>query len=188
MVHRAFLAATIAFALLLHPVPTVAQPQADTTARDSVAYTPAYETEYGTELVAVYLGAEWCSPCKRPNVKEAVRRMKPLLEQQANERGWSFSAMGVSLDWKVDTGYNFLQSNGAWDEVVVGKNWTNLGASRFIWADSTAKPSIPQVVLLKREVNQGARLEMSDYQALRRIGGGELQQWVEQGAPLSKEE
>ncbi|WP_022834731.1 hypothetical protein [Salisaeta longa] len=157
------------------------------TAQDST-YVPEYELKAGTELVAVYMGAESCGPCHAPKVKQAIKRMKIILDQRAKERGWYFSAMGVAMDWKVSTGYKFLQENGRWDEVIVGKNWINLAVSRFLWSDSSAHTGIPQVVLLKRTVNpQSGWIELSEYQVLaRHHGSDDISKWIGNGAPLPK--
>ena len=60
--------------------------------------------------------------------------------------------IGVATDWEFDKGLRFLADYGAFDEVIVGGNWLNSAAVRFIWRDLPGQPAFPQVVLLEREV------------------------------------
>ena len=114
--------------------------------------------------------------------------MKPLLARQAAQRGLPLSIVGVSLDWEVEKSFARLRSMGAWDEVVLGNNWINVGAQHFVWGPD-GKPNTPQVIVLERNVTtRGEKIEFGDERRIRDIvGGGEIVEWVRRGAPLPGE-
>ena len=174
---------------VLTPVVTLALLSQITAAAQDTTYTPRYETPEGKELVLVYIGAESCVPCHMPELKAAVSGLKLLLAEQATQDGQDFATMGVALDWEVAEGYEFLREVGPWDEVIVGKNWTNLGASEFIWQDPAAPPAIPQVALVEREVDAGGeRMRVEGYEVVeRRVGADDVVGWYKEGAPLRRE-
>jgi hypothetical protein len=149
-------------------------------------YTPTTDLPTKPQLLALYVGASWCGPCLTPEMKVAVHRMKPLLARRATETGRVFAAIGVALDWTISDGLTFLQPLEEYDEVVVGANWTNLVAVRYIWADSTATPGLPQVILLERTVEPGkSGIAVGPERVVKRIVGADaIERWVAQGAPL----
>jgi hypothetical protein len=113
--------------------------------------------------------------------------MKPLLEANARKAGWSFATVGVALDWHPTAGVALLQPIEEFDEIIVGNNWTNSAAQQFIWADTSAAPGLPQVVLVQRKVTPGAdRIAITDQRVISRlVGAGQIQAWVAQGARLA---
>ena len=146
-------------------------------------YVPHYDTPDGDEIVLIYIGAYNCGPCHSPEIKNALSKLKILLKERVNARGQDFATMGIALDWKVDVGYEYLQGVGPWDEVIVGKNWTNLGASTFIWKEADTLAAMPQIVIARRDVevgNQGTWV--SDYEVVAHHMN--IVEWYEQGAPL----
>jgi thiol-disulfide isomerase/thioredoxin len=139
----------------------------------------------GKELVAVYIGASTCGPCMTADVKAAVAKANVLLSAWAKAHGYAFSAMGVSTDWSTADGLEFLKGNGPFDQLVVGGNWANLGAERFIWSDAGAQPAMPQIVLVERTVTLGDRISISAPRVVKRVfGSAEIPAWVASGAPV----
>lgn len=152
-------------------------------------YVPSHELRDGRELVAIYIGSTDCGPCQLPEVKTAIRAMKPLLAAQAQQRGSVFKAIGSAQDWDLRRGAAFLEPLGAFDQVVIGDNWTNLAVEQFILRDSLAEMAMPQVVLIERTVQVGKRITVSEPRVLRRIiGGGEIPAWVAAGARIAERE
>ncbi len=170
------------FNLWIIPVllPAVSQGQAPT-------YTPGYELPHGRQILAVYIGATTCGPCQEDSLKSAVRVMKVSLAKQAKAANASFSAVGVSLDWTVKDGISFLDNLGDFDEVMLGGNWANSGALRYIWADTTQAPMIPQVVVLERTVDPTSdRIRFTeDHVVLRVTNSSAIRSWVRRGAPIA---
>ena len=150
-------------------------------------YIPTYELPHGREIVAVYFGASTCGPCLLPDVKAAIRAMKPLLAAQAKQLNVSFAAYGVSNDWEVAVGAAFLEPFGPFDQVVLGGNWTNLAIERFIFSDSTATPAIPQVLVFERTITVSDQtITFTDQRLIRRLAGATaIVSWVKAGAPIS---
>lgn len=154
-------------------------------AGDSAAYTPAYKLPSGRQVVVVYVGMTGCGASRDPELKAAVRRMKPLVARQAAARGVALSVSGVALDWVPDSGVAYLKGLGAWDEMTVGNNWVNLGAERHVWS-AGGTPAVPQVLVYERAVTPGRR--GIAFTAGRRLasfaGVPEITEWVARGAPL----
>jgi hypothetical protein len=147
------------------------------------SYEPRTEAAEGTQLVAVYLGADWCGPCHLPKNKQAVKKMKTVFSEIADEHSWSFKAVGLALDWSIEDGYEFLQENGAFDEVILGDNWRNLGVETYIWSADEVQAAIPQVVVYKQEVNQTeSGIEFGERDNVKRFSMEELRDWLEAGA------
>ena len=149
-------------------------------------YVPSQRLPEGRELVVVYFGATSCVPCHLPQVKNAVRAMKPLLAAQAKQRGMALTVIGSAQDWDVKQGATFLEPLGAFDQVVIGGNWTNVAVEQFMLRDSLTEMMMPQVVLLERTVRLGERITVSEPRVLRRITGGDgIPAWVKAGAPIT---
>jgi hypothetical protein len=149
-------------------------------------YVPSQRLPKGRELVAVYIGSTDCGPCNLPQVKHAIRAMKPLLANQAKQLGMAFTAIGSTQDWDLRQGAAFFDSLGAFDQLVIGSNWTNLAVEHFILRDSLAIMGMPQVVVVERTVQLGSRVSISEPRLVRRIvGGTDIPAWVAAGAPVT---
>jgi hypothetical protein len=155
----------------------------------SADYVPSNRLPEGREVVAVYIGSTSCGPCQTPEVKSAIRAMKPLLAAQARRHGVALSVIGVADDWDLQSGARFLEPLGAFDQVVIGGNWTNLGIEHFILRDTLTEMSMPQVVVVERTVTLGKRITVSEPRVLRRISGvTDIPAWVGAGAPIELRE
>jgi hypothetical protein len=169
--------------LLLALFVVLASQRADAQGPD---YAPSQRLAEGRELVAVYIGSTDCGPCQWPQVKNAVRAMKSLLAAQAAKRGVALTVIGAAQDWDVKRGAAFLEPLGAFDQVAIGGNWTNLAVEQFVLRDSLAEMAMPQVVLMERTVRVGERVTVSEPRLLRRISGGaDIPAWVAAGAPIA---
>ena len=149
-------------------------------------YVPSQRLQAGRELVAIYFGSTDCGPCQLPEVKGAIRAMKPLLAAQAKQRREAITVIGVAQDWDLTRGATFLEPLGAFDQIVIGGNWTNVAVEQFVLRDSLTEMAMPQVIVLERTVNVGKRITVSEPRVLRRIvGGAEIPAWVATGAPIA---
>ncbi len=88
-------------------------------------------------------------------------------------------------------GVQHLALLGSFDEISVGGNWTNSSVIRYlgptIGQDRTT--SIPQVVLLAREVSQLGDTVLQvgpEHEIGRFIGIGAIESWVARGAILPR--
>lgn len=150
------------------------------------AYAPATELPNGRQVLAVYLGAKWCTPCNRPEVKAAVARMKPLVASQAKQSGATFTAVVVAMDRNLDAALAFIRPLGAFDEYAVGGDFVSTAAQRFVWRNSAPEPSVPQVLVLERTLRAvpGQPITLGRDRVLRRVLGDSIPLWVRAGAPI----
>lgn len=129
----------------------------------------------GIEEVAVLIGASWCSASKVPGFASSIRGVMATLHKEARTRGHAFSTVGVSLDWGPKQGMRWLDTMGAFDELIVGRNWGNDAAIQYVWRDPHARPAVPQLVLLRRHVLRvHGRIEFGSDSVLERIVGPAL--------------
>ena len=164
---------------LLIPVAVSAQPWA------AQSYRPAYANPQGTQLVAVYLGAASCGPCRLPSTRVALDSIKVQLQRHAQANNQQFRAVVVAMDWEPDSALVFAQESGRWDELIVGRNWMNLGAEFYIWADTATAPSMPQVIVFEQDITMGARVEFGPRRVVRRVRAADaLVRWAGLGSPL----
>lgn len=148
------------------------------------AYRRTYAQANGTELVAVYLTARSCHGCRAPEMPATLDSIKVLLQRQAQAAGQRFRAVFVGMDWDPDSGLALAREDGFWDEIIVGRNWLNAGAERYIWSDTATAPVLPQVILFEQRIEMGARITFGQRHVLRRLVGlPAFQAWVRQGAP-----
>lgn len=159
---------------------------ASTLDAQSSTYVPSTDPPNGRQILAVYLGAESCGPCHNAAVKEAVVGMKSLVAANAKRSGASFAAIGVANDWDQSQAARFLATNGPFDQVALGGNFTNLAIEQFVWRDAEGTASMPQILIIERTVKQDARIVFSEQRVLRRIlGSEEIPAWFKQGAPIT---
>lgn len=148
--------------------------------------TPVAPPAVTKEVIAVYLGTIGTDgPMITP-----VREMKMLLARQAAASGREFVSRGVSLEPAVEAGIEQLSRLGPFDEISVGDNWTNSTVVRYLGTDigPTRTTSIPQVILLEREVTrESTRIQIgAEREIARFVGTAEIGDWVKRGAPLPK--
>ena len=138
-------------------------------------YEPTYANPRGSELVAVYISSSTCIGNRQPGLREAIEAAKLRLAQRAKAEGRTFRAIGVALDWEPDSGLAYLREFGQFDELVVGSNWFNLGATTLIFADSSGRPSIPQLLVYERTIDTSnpRRLHFGQPRVLQRIVAGD---------------
>lgn len=150
-------------------------------AQEAARYEPRDTRPEGTQLVAVYMGGHDCAPCHDPENKQLVREMKSSLSEVADEKGWSFKAVGVSLSYGVQEGYDFLGENGKFDEIIVGNNWTNLAGETHIWRVENGRPAIPHVIVYKQEVElKETGIEFGERFDVKRFSLSDLHEWLEE--------
>jgi hypothetical protein len=120
----------------------------------SGSYTQTATTDSigGRHEVAVFLGMAACGSCRLPELPGAVRLLLDSLRKDAARRGDRFSTLGVVLDDPSPTVIRWLNQFGTFDEIAVGGNWLNTAVAKMVWDDHTAKPGVPQLILLRHDV------------------------------------
>jgi thiol-disulfide isomerase/thioredoxin len=150
------------------------------------SYVPNKELPNGRQVVAIYFGAGWCQPCVMPNMKAAIRHMKPLVAAQAKDSGAGFSAIVAAFDRDLDSGLAFVRPLGAFDEYSFGNDITSLVAERFIWGDSLAMKGVPSIIVFERTVRWAPHepILFSPPHVLVRAAGDSILAWVHAGARI----
>ncbi len=133
----------------------------------------------------VYIGADWCKPCHKPSLKKALEKLKLTLHERAKEHNMGYSVMGIANDHPPKKGWEFIQSNGYFDEVIVGREWFNSGSIDFLINRSDSLPSVPQVIVFEREIDIGNDIKIGEKNILVRLKGNEIEEWIENGADLN---
>ena len=150
-------------------------------------YTPSYRWATGKEVVMVFVGNSTCRASKEKGFPDAFERAKVAAARRARAEGKQFRVIGVALDIDPEVGLAFLRRFGKFDELTLGGNWMNQDAVRYIWRDMPYRPSVPQVVLLEREIVKGKTVvTVSPEREVRRLtGSDEIRRWGEAGAPFT---
>jgi len=156
-------------------------------------YRPAYEEHTGalgrgSEIVLVYFGMTDCVPCHDPEFKAALEQAKVALAERAATEGRSFAAVGVALDWNVAEGFSFLQESGAFDELVIGRNWENSAALAHLWRPEGLddRPiAIPSIMVFERTISaEGPITASAPVYLFEATGAPAVSAWVAAGVPF----
>lgn len=170
---------------------------------DGQGYTPSYLPPAGSELVFVLVSSPGCVANYEPEFDDAIREAKAILSARADSGGRPFSAVGVSVNWVVSDGVDYLLDGrwkgegdldfGAWDEIVVGRNWGNSAALKYMTELAPGCPgapdvvqAVPQAYVLERmaEEWEGTGMFLFGPESVRAhfCGGDQIVEWVNSGA------
>ena len=72
--------------------------------------------------------------CRDPEYQKLLIRFKDVVGRLAAERLVRLRTIGVSDDWDVDAGIDFLRGMGPWDEIVAGNSRCNSAVIEHIVA------------------------------------------------------
>lgn len=178
-------------------VPTVADGQP--------RYEPSHEPPLGHERILIFVSSSGCVANHEEEFDDAVRQLKAILAERAAENGQSFSAVGVAVEWDVERGTDYLLRGrwsggaldfGPFDEIVVGRNWGNSAAVRYLQdlsPNGCPSPAgiwqaVPQLFLVDREAEEwradGEFRYGPERLLLQACGADEIIKWMRQGAPI----
>jgi hypothetical protein len=87
-----------------------------------------------------------------------------------------FVSVALSVDQDPWVGTEFMKQFGPFDEILSGRGWLNTGAIAFIVRDMPAQRSIPQLILVERDVQVDDRSisAVSDRLVGRKIGADQI--------------
>jgi hypothetical protein len=133
------------------------------------------------ELVVVYIGAPSCGACNEPEFKMLLSQFKVAIRELARAEHCKLRLIGVSNDWEVDAGLQFLRDTEPWDEVVAGNNMYNSAVIEHVWNVPQAEGGVPQVLVFKRSFTSNGRrlLPGPKHYLLRLVGKAALSKWLE---------
>jgi len=138
----------------------------------------------------IYIGSSSCSFSNDPDLPKLIEDTKLKLQDKATNMDWSFSTVGVSIDWITSDGINHLNKFGQFDEVMSGRKWNGIGASQYL-KKMPEIYGIPQIVVVIRESEiddentyDSEIHEMFVYQM---AGLYQIEKWYNQGLPLPQD-
>lgn len=162
-------------------------PSVDVTWRpfESDGYIPSRGVSRGRELALVFVGSPSCVWSSSASLRDAISVAKLRLAFYADSIGWSFAAMAAVNANSTETGARYAGRFGAFDELAVGRGWTNIALLRYVYETFPGPPATPQVVIVTRTVDVEPRRRIRGERVLlRRVGAKAIADWVAQGAPL----
>lgn len=168
------------------PIPTI---EIDWNINSTVhGYTPARETVNGKQVVLVFVGSHTCGFSSSEVLSGWIERAKLDVKQRAEEKGYSFLAIGVSVGWDPFEGAKYLGEFGQFDEIVTGNSWQGTGGQMFGWGKLGGMVGTPNILVFSREITspsseaRGARYSIADELVLvRKVGYEGIRGWVEEG-------
>ncbi len=153
-------------------------------------YIPSYGTIPDKELVMVFIGSSTCGYSNDRSLPGLIEEAKLKLQRKADDQGWAFSVIGVSVDWITADGITHLNKFGYFDEVMTGRKWHGTGASIYSM-NIQGVNATPQILVLARnskqssEVgNKSAKREIPIYQV---AGLKQIHDWLNRGLPLPQD-
>jgi hypothetical protein len=134
----------------------------------------------GVQLLAVYIGSSTCHGSKLAGFPETEKRTMAALSNYAHANGMSFLRVGASIDNSPTVGRKYLAGLGDFEIVSVGGGWLNPEAVKYLWRDFPAKGTIPQIVVIKRNVYAAKRGATMGPDSLlgRLVGMDGMAQWL----------
>jgi len=147
------------------------------------------EVRPGPELALVFVESPTCVWCNAPELPELIERAKRLVREQAIGRGFGFATVGISSSRSASTGIEHLTRFGDFDEVSSGRSWHNEGILKYVYRDLVGPAATPQVLVVQRVVLPSAEPGFTGERVLlRHVGLGLIEQWVDGGAVVPKDD
>lgn len=132
------------------------------------------------QTLAYLVISSHCAAARSPRLVPTIVATREALARQARARGRTLRFVAVSVDDELGVGLRFLARLGDFHEVSVGGNWLNSQVASLVWRDPRAEPSVPQWVVVDREVTVGAtRITVGAERVVARIVGLDgMQRWT----------
>ena len=98
-----------------------------------------------------------------------VERAKAALSAKAEDDSVAIHVIATSTDPLPQSAIEYLNGFGEFDEVVAGGGWVNTGLLRYIWNEHAGAPEVPQLIVLKRKMNEQRGERLTDVQSGRTV-------------------
>lgn len=172
----------------LIPVPAVSFTWKQSRMGGGTSYVPTFRIDENRELVLVYIGSRFCDASNDPALPGLVEKLKGTLLQRSLDLDIGFSVVGVGVDWLPTDGLKHLGQYGAFDEVIVGRKWDSFVTRQFVEEGIVGTRATPQVLVYERQTRVGEDMNTNARENLilvRKLGIGQIQNWVDRGTPIS---
>lgn len=148
------------------------------------SYRPSGALASGDEVALVYIGSSDCVWSNTPELVSLIQALKLDLQARAMEEPWRFVSVGIARDMDPGRGIAHLEKLGAFDEIMTGRSWANIGLLKYIYGDMPGRAATPQILVVARNFHSdGGHYGVLDERVLvRAIGHDEIQAWVAAGA------
>ena len=95
--------------------------------------------------------------------------------------------MAVARDMNSARGLAHIRKFGAFDEVMAGRGWANIGLLKYVYGDMPGRAATPQLLVVARTLHsEGGGYGFLDERVISRMVGLEsIKKWFEAGAPLN---
>ena len=172
----------------LIPVPAVSFTWKQARIGGGASYVPTFRIDEDRELVLVYIGSRFCGVSNDPALPGVVEELKDVLLQRSIDLDIGFSAVGIGVDWLATDGLRHLGKYGAFDEIVVGRKWDGFVTRQFVEEGLVRARATPQVLVYERRTRVGEDMDANageNVVLIRKLGLGQILDWVDGGAPIS---
>ncbi len=119
---------------------------------DGTMYMPEFRNLDGDEIALIFITSPYCYFSNLAEMPQLIEKSKIRAMNIANDSQANFAAIGVVIVWDVNEGFEHISNFGQFDEIMIGRNWFNIGARKYIYADTTiSKGSVPQLLIVSRK-------------------------------------
>lgn len=109
--------------------------------------------EEATYIRFVYIGTSGCVFSNSAYTHNMIKDLKNELRAIAHKHGYRFLSTGISIDYSVERGIEFLDKSGPYDEIITGIGMFNLGAQYYVWNSLPGEMVSPQILIIKTKLN-----------------------------------
>jgi|SRR5688572_6083013 hypothetical protein len=137
----------------------------------------------GDERQMIYIGSSGCQFANRPEMVDILARIRKSVSASADASSRRFVMVGIAKDSDIKAGLAHLDKFGAFDEVITGRNWLNLGGLKYVYGDMPGAAGTPQVLVVDRtlQVDANGVAVTAETLVKRRAGLIELRDWAAEG-------
>lgn len=138
----------------------------------------------GDEIALVYIGSSDCVWSNTPELVNLIQALKRDLQARAIKEPWEFVAVGIARDMDPARGITHLKRFGAFDEVMAGRSWANIGLLKYIYGDMPGRAATPQILVIARKFQSdgGHYGVLNERVLVRAIGLDEIKAWTSAGS------
>ena len=151
---------------------------------EPTSYRPSGRLASGEEVALIYIGSADCIWSNAPELRSLVEALKLGFRDRAMEEPWEFVAIGIARDMDPARGIAHLQEFGAFDEIMTGRSWGNIGLLKYIYGEMPGRAATPQIIVVARTFQaDGGHYGLLDERVLvRAIGLDEIKAWALAGS------
>lgn len=151
---------------------TATETAMETATQPSHVYEPEGRLTSGPQIILVIVGAKSCAACSRDEFAPAIETLKLNALDASRSASRSYMVVGAAVDGRPSDGLALLEGLGAFDQIAVGGSWLNMAAVRYVWETFPGEPTIPQVIVLERDIEMNeSGIRVADERLLTRLVG-----------------